>query len=152
MRRNTYLTRISWMRISKHLTRISWMRISTHLACISWMRISTHLAHISWMHISTHHVLWGIERLDRVEACSQILKGLQIHAHGLRKAHLCNCLIQAQVDGDKEGYKGILKMIEWEEQKSILKWINRATDDPKLGAIPKVKWMEGLQLVDIKDT
>jgi len=45
-----------------------------------------------------------------------------------------------------------LRTIEQEEQKSIWKRINRATDEPKLGAIPKVQWMEGLQLVDIKDT
>ncbi len=63
-----------------------------------------------------------------------------------------NCLIQAQDDGDKERYKGILRKIEREEQKSIWKQINRATDDPKLGAIPKVQWMEGLQLVDIEGT
>jgi hypothetical protein len=42
-------------------------------------------------------------------------------------------------------------MIKREEQKSIWKRINRATNEPKLGAIPKVQWMEGLQLVDIKD-
>jgi hypothetical protein len=40
--------------------------------------------------------------LDRIEAFSWKLKGLQIHAHGLRKAHLRNCLIQVQDDGDKE--------------------------------------------------
>jgi len=32
--------------------------------------------------------------LDGIEACSQKLKGLQTHTHGLRKVHLCNCLIQ----------------------------------------------------------
>jgi hypothetical protein len=81
--------------------------------------------------------------LDGIEACFWKLKELKIHAHGLRKAHLCNCLIQVQDNGDKEQYKGILKTIEWEEQKSIWKQINRATDEPKLGAISKVQRMEG---------
>ncbi len=89
--------------------------------------------------------------LDRIEACSWKLKGLQIYVHRLRKAHLHNFLIQAQDDGDKEQYKGILRTIELEEQKSIWKQIKRATDDPKLGAIAKVQQMEGLQLVNIKD-
>jgi hypothetical protein len=66
--------------------------------------------------------------------------------------HLCNCLIQAQDAGDKQQYKGIFRTIEREEQKSIWKRINRATDKPKLGDILKVQRMEGLQLVDIKDT
>ena len=43
-------------------------------------------------------------------------------------------------------------MIEQEEQRSIWKWINRATNEPKLGAILKVQQMEGSQLVDIEDT
>ncbi len=82
--------------------------------------------------------------LDGIEACSWKLKWLQIHAHGLRKVHLCNCFIQAQDDRNKEQYKGILRRVEREEQKSIWKWINRATNEPKLGAIPKVQRMEGL--------
>ncbi len=45
-----------------------------------------------------------------------------------------------------------MRTIEREEQNSIWKQINRATNEPKLGAIPKVQWMEGLQLVDINDT
>jgi hypothetical protein len=81
--------------------------------------------------------------LDGIEACSRKLKGLQIHAHDFRKMHLRNCLIQAQDNGDKEQYKRILRTIKQEEQKSIWKRINRATDDPKLGAIPKVQRMEG---------
>ncbi len=87
--------------------------------------------------------------LDEIEVCSRKLKGLQTHAHGLRKVHLCNCLIQAQDGGDKERYKGILRTIECKEQKSIWKQINRATDNPRLGAIPLVQQMEGTEVVDI---
>ncbi len=43
-------------------------------------------------------------------------------------------------------------MIEHEEQKSIWKRINRAIDDPRLGAIPSVQRMEGYSVVDITDT
>ncbi len=66
--------------------------------------------------------------------------------------HLLNCFIQVQDNRDKERYKRILRMIEQEEQRSIWKWINRATNEPKLGAILKVQQMEGSQLVDIEDT
>jgi hypothetical protein len=69
-----------------------------------------------------------------------------------QETYLRNCPIQAQDNEYKEQYKGILRTIEQEEQKSIWKRINRATDDPKLGAIPKVQHMKGLQLVDIEDT
>jgi hypothetical protein len=102
--------------------------------------------------IPNPHLLLLDRCLDRIEACSQKLKGLQIHVHGLRKVHLRNCLIQVQDDRNNVQYKGILRTIEREEQKSIWKRINRATDKPKLGTIPKVQQMEGLQLVDIKDT
>jgi hypothetical protein len=63
---------------------------------------------------------------------------------------LGNYLIQAQDNGDKEQYKGILRTIEWEEKKSIWKWINRATNEPKLGAILKVQWMEGFNWLTLR--
>jgi hypothetical protein len=90
--------------------------------------------------------------LDGIEAYSHKLKGLQTHAHGIRKVHLCNCLIQAQDGGDKERYKGILRTIERKEQKSIWKQINRVTNDPRLGAIPLVQRMNGTEVVDIIET
>ncbi len=90
--------------------------------------------------------------LDRIEVCTCKLKGLQSQAHGLRRIHLRDCLIQAQDEGDKAQYKGILRTIECKEQKSIWKRINRATDDPRLGAIPFVQRMEGSSVVDITDT
>ncbi len=43
-------------------------------------------------------------------------------------------------------------MIEHKEQKSIWKRINRATDNPRLGAIPLVQRMEGTEVVDIVET
>ncbi len=90
--------------------------------------------------------------LDGIEVCTCKLKGLQSQAHGLRKVHLQDCLIQAQDEGDNAQYKGILRTIECEEQKSIWKRINRATDNPRLGAIPFVQRMEGSNVVDITDT
>jgi hypothetical protein len=48
--------------------------------------------------------------------------------------------------------QGILRMIEHKEQKSIWKRINRATDNPRLGAIPLVQRMEGTEVVDIVET
>jgi hypothetical protein len=51
--------------------------------------------------ISQLRLLLPNQCLDGIEACSRKLKGLQTHAHGLRKVHLCNCLIQAQDGGDK---------------------------------------------------
>ncbi len=90
--------------------------------------------------------------LDGIEVCSRKLKGLQTHAHGLRKVHLRNCLVQAQDNGDKERYKGILRTIERKEQKLIWRQINRATNNPRLGAIPLVQQMEGTEVVDIVET
>jgi hypothetical protein len=59
--------------------------------------------------------------LDGIEVCTCKLKGLQSQAHGLRKVHLQNCLIQAQDKGDTARYEGILRRIECKEQKSIWK-------------------------------
>jgi hypothetical protein len=90
--------------------------------------------------------------LDGIEICTRKLKGLQSQAHGLRRVHLHDRLIQAQDEGDVTRYKGILRTIEREEQKSIWKRINRAIDDPRLGAIPFVQRMEGYSIVDITNT
>jgi hypothetical protein len=59
--------------------------------------------------------------LDGIEVCTHKLKGLQSQAHGLRKVHLRDCLIQAQDEGDNAQYEGILRTIERKEQKSIWK-------------------------------
>ncbi len=53
---------------------------------------------------------------------------------------------------DKKRYKGILRTVERKEQKSIWKQINRATGNPRLGAIPLVQRMEGSEVVDIVET
>jgi hypothetical protein len=76
--------------------------------------------------------------LDGVEACTRRLKVLKAQSGGLRKLHLRDCLIKAQEDGDKARSKGILCTIKREEQKSVWQRINRAIDDPSLGAIPLV--------------
>jgi hypothetical protein len=90
--------------------------------------------------------------LDGIEVCTRKLNGLQSQAHSLRRVHLQDCLIQAQDEGDKARYKGILRTIECKEQKSIWKQINRATNVPRLGAIPFIQRMEGSSVVDITDT
>jgi hypothetical protein len=102
--------------------------------------------------ISQPRLLLPDQCLDGIEACSRMLKGLQTHPHCLRKVHLRNCLIQAQDGSDKERYKGILRMIECKEQKSIWKQINRVTDNPRLGAIPLVQRMNETEVVDIVET
>ena len=86
------------------------------------------------------------------KVCTRKLKGLQSQAHGLRKVHLRNCLIQAQDKGDTAKNKGMLRTIECEEQKSLWKQTNRATNNPRLGAIPFVQRIEGSSIVDITDT
>jgi hypothetical protein len=98
------------------------------------------------------HLLSSNQCLDGIEVCTCKLKGLQSQAHSLRKVHLRNSFIQAQDKGDTAQYKGILRRIECKEQKSIWKRINRATDNPRLGAIPFGQRMEGSSIVDITDT
>jgi hypothetical protein len=86
------------------------------LACLQHKALRS--SNIIWQAIkagiSQPHLLLPDQCLDGIEACSRKLKGLQTHAHGLRKVHLRNCLIQAQDGGNKERYKGILKTIERE--------------------------------------
>jgi hypothetical protein len=45
-----------------------------------------------------------------------------------------------------------LRTIERKELKSIWKQITRASDNPRLGAIPLVQQMEGTEVVDIIET
>ncbi len=54
--------------------------------------------------------------------------------------------------GDEDKCKGILQTIEREEQKSIWQQINRAINDPSLGAVPFVQRMEQGEVVDIYKT
>ncbi len=90
--------------------------------------------------------------LDRAEACSCRLASLRGQAGGLRKVHLWDCLICAKSSGDDDRCKGILQTIEREEKKSIWWQINRAIDDPSLGAVPLVQRMEHREVVDIYKT
>ena len=57
---------------------------------------------------------------------------------GLRKVHLRDSYIQAQESGDVNKCKDILRIIGWEEQRSMWRRINRALDKPSLGEIPFV--------------
>ncbi len=134
-----------------------------HFRCRAYQGLLAHLQHkaMQTSNIIRQAIKVGISQprpllpdqcLDGIEVCSCKLKGLQTHAHGLRKVHLHNCLIQAQDGSNKERYKEILRTIECKEQKSIWKQINRAMDDPRLGAIPLVQQMEGTEVVDIVET
>jgi hypothetical protein len=79
------------------------------------------------------------------------LKQLKLQAIGLRKVHLRNCLIAAEDLRDKEKFKGILRVIEREEQKSMWGAIRRVTDDPRLGAITFVQRETPNGIVNITD-
>jgi hypothetical protein len=90
--------------------------------------------------------------LDGVEACTRKLAVLKHQAGGLRQVHLRDCLIQAKTTGNDRKYKDILCTIEREEQKSIWKRINRAIDEPSLGAVPFVQREVQGEIVDIYET
>jgi hypothetical protein len=90
--------------------------------------------------------------LGRAEACSRRLASFCGQAGGLRKVHLWDCLICAKSSGDDDRCKGILQTIEREEKKSIWRQINRAIDNPSLGAVPLVQRMEHGGVVDIYET
>ncbi len=77
--------------------------------------------------------------IEGIKYCIHQLKLLRTQAVGLRKVHLRNCLIAAEDAKDKEKYKGILRVIEREEQRSQWRAIRRVTDDPRLGAITFVQ-------------
>jgi hypothetical protein len=54
--------------------------------------------------------------------------------------------------GNDSKYRKILRTIEREEQKSVWRRINRAIDDPFLGAVPFVQREEQGEIVDIHET
>jgi hypothetical protein len=87
--------------------------------------------------------------LDRVEACTRRMKVLKGQAGGLWQVHLRDCLIQARDAGNEIRCTGILRTIEREEKKDIWRKINRAINDPSLGAVPFVQRMENGQVIDI---
>jgi len=66
--------------------------------------------------------------------------------------HLRDCLIRAKTAGNDIKYREILRTIEREEQKSVWRRINRAIDDPSLGAVPFVQREEQGEIVDIHET
>ncbi len=66
--------------------------------------------------------------------------------------HLRDCYIRTKKAGDEDQCKGILRTIGHEEQKSIWRRINRAIDDPSLGAILFVQRIKEGTTVDILDT
>ncbi len=99
--------------------------------------------------IPTPRVLTLLQCLDGVEACTRRMKVLKGQAGGLWQVHLRDCLIWAKDAGDKIQCTGILRTIEREEKKGIWCRINRAIDDPSLGAVPFVQRMENGQVIDI---
>ena len=66
--------------------------------------------------------------------------------------HLRDCLVRAKNAGNNSKYRDILRTIKREEQKSIWRWINRAIDDPSLGAVQFVQRTEQGGIVDIHET
>ena len=90
--------------------------------------------------------------LDGVEACARKLTVLKHQAGGLRQVHLRDCLIQAKTTGNESKYRDILRTIEREEQKSIWRKINRAIDEPSLGAVPFVQREVQGNIIDIYET
>jgi hypothetical protein len=90
--------------------------------------------------------------LDGTEACRCQLCTLKEQAGGLRQVHLRDCLIRATEAKDNTKQQGILRTIEHKEQKSMWMEINRALNNPSLGAIPFVQRMERGRVVDIMET
>ena len=78
----------------------------------------------------------------------KVLKG---QAGGLWQVHLRDCLIRAKDAGNELQCTGTLRMIEREEKKGIWHRINRAIDDPSLGAVPFVQRMENGHVIDIQE-
>ncbi len=101
--------------------------------------------------ISTPRLLTQAQCLDGVEACTRQMNVLKGQAGGLRHVHLRDCLIQAKDAGDEIGCRGILQTIDQEENKSIWQQINRAINNPFLGAVPFVQRMEQGEVIDIYD-
>jgi hypothetical protein len=103
--------------------------------------------------IPTPHLLDAYQCRDGVEACERcLLELLKGQAVGLRKVHLWDSYVHLQAARDKSKCRDILRIIGREEQKSMWRWINRALDNPSLGAIPFVQRTEDEQVVDITDT
>ncbi len=67
----------------------------------------------------------------------------------MQRVHLWDCLIRAKEAVDEIRCTGILQTINQEENKSIWRRINRAIDNPFLGAVPFIQWMQHGQVVDI---
>ncbi len=99
--------------------------------------------------IPTPRLLTLSQYLDGVEACTRRMKVLKGQAGGLRPVHLRDCLIRAKEAGNKIQCTGILRTIEQVEKKGIWHRINRAIDDPSLGAVPFVQRKENGQVIDI---
>jgi hypothetical protein len=99
--------------------------------------------------IPTPRLLTLSQCLDRVVACTRRMKVLKGQAGGLWQVHLRDCLIQAKDAGNELRCTGMQRMIEREEKNCIWRRINRAIDDPSLGAVLFVQRMENGQVIDI---
>lgn len=102
--------------------------------------------------IPTPRLLSADQCRDGIEACERRLHSLKGQSVGLRKVHLRDSLIRAQEAGDDHKRRDILRIIGREEQKSMWRRINRALDEPSLGAIPFVQREVNGVVVDITDT
>jgi hypothetical protein len=89
---------------------------------------------------------------DGIKACERRLQTLKGQLVGLRKVHLRDSLIWAQEAREDQKRRDILRIIGREEQKTIWHRINRALDDPSVGAIPFVQREEDGVVRDITDT
>ena len=102
--------------------------------------------------IPAPHLLSANQCRDGVEACERHQQSLKGQSVGLRKTHLRDSYIRAKKTGDEGKCTDILCIIGREEQKSMWRRINRALDNPSLGAIPFVQRMENGEVVKITDT
>jgi hypothetical protein len=101
--------------------------------------------------IPTPRILTLSQCLDGVEACTRRMKVLKGQVGGLWWVHLRGCLIWPKDAGNELQCTGILRTIEQEEKKGIWHRINRAIDDPSLGAVPFVQRMENGHVIDIQE-
>ena len=100
----------------------------------------------------------GIERgdqltrqqaLDGIRYCNSRLKAMKPHESHLRKTHLSERVLEATEEKNEGWRKGVLRVISSEEQKSIWRTINRATNPFRGGAITRVEKEQGDELVEL---
>ena len=112
----------------------------------------SNLVKFAWkMEVSHPKSLTKKQCEDGVRYCKLQIMELRKTAKVLRKVHLNDCLIDAQMAGDEERIKGVKQTLQAEEQKRVWYVINRALDDPRLGATLKVQKMVNGEVTAITD-